>query len=226
MRGPEDQAVATAIVKLMQGVVYRESHEDAWRTLERHEAQVQDHFAMIDVRVVLDPIEGYAYLKTAPADEGEDALPRLVKRRALTYPVSLLLLLMRKRLVEFEAGGGEGKLVLEREQILEMLRLFLADSTNEARVLQQVDQTISQVEKLGFLRELRSQRGAGSFEVRRILKAYVDTETMADFAAKLAEYADAIHAGDSVTAGETVNASDAMNAGENTEVAATGDTND
>lgn len=197
MRTAEEQAVSTAIVKLMQGVVYRETHEDVWRTLERHEAQVQDHFAAIDVRVMVDPVEGYAYLKTAEVGEGDNALPRLVKRRALTYPVSLLLLLMRKRLVEFEATGGEGKLVLERDQILEMLRLFLADSTNEARVLQQVDQTISQIEKLGFLRELRGKHGAGSFEVRRILKAYVDTETMADFAAKLEEYAaDSAQAGD------------------------------
>jgi len=189
MRSPEEQAVATAIVKLMQGVVYRESHEDVWRTLERDEAQVQDHFAVIGIRVIVDPLEGYAYLKTIEVEDGEDPLPRLVKRRTLTYPVSLLLLLLRGRLAEFEAGGDEGKLVLEREQLVEMLRLFLRDSTNEARMLQQVDQTISQVVKLGFLHELRGQRGGGAWEVQRILKAYVDAETMADFAGKLNAYA-------------------------------------
>lgn len=187
MRSPEEQAVATAIVKLMQGVVYREAHDDVWRTLERDPATVQDHFARIGVRAVVDDIEGYAYLKSIEPEEGEDPLPRLVKRRALTYPVSLLLLLLRKRLAEFEAGGDEGKLVLQREQIVEMLRLFLPDSTNEARIVQNVDQTIAQIVKLGFLTELRGQRG--TWEVRRILKAYVDAETMADFAGKLAEYA-------------------------------------
>ncbi|QBE50268.1 DUF4194 domain-containing protein [Leucobacter triazinivorans] len=173
----------------MQGTVYRETHEDVWRTLERHEATVQDHFARIGVRAIVDPLEGYAFLKTIAPGPDEDPLPRLVKRRALTYPVSLLLLLLRKRLAEFEAAGGEGKLVLEREQILEMLRLFLADSTNETRVLQQVDQSISAVAKLGFLQELGRQRGGGAWEVRRILKAYVDAETMSDFAGKLGEYA-------------------------------------
>ncbi|WP_053383034.1 DUF4194 domain-containing protein [Leucobacter celer] len=189
MTSPEEHAIATAIVKLMQGTVYRETHEDIWRTLERYEAPVQDHFARIGVRVIVDPLEGYAFLKTTDPGPDEDPLPRLVKRRALTYPVSLLLLLLRKRLAEFEAAGGEGKLVLEREQIVEMLRLFLADSTNEARVLQQVDQTISAVAKLGFMRELGRQRASGTWEVRRILKAYVDAETMSDFAGKLSEYA-------------------------------------
>ena len=190
MRGPEQQAVAAAIVKLMQGVVYRETHEEIWRTLERDEAAVQDHFAKIGIRAVVDPVEGYAYLKTSEPEEGEEPLPRLIKRRSLTYPVSLLLLLLRKRLAEFEAGGDEGKLVLDHEQISEMLRLFLPDSTNETRVLQQVDQTIGQVVKLGFLSEMKGQHGR-AWEVRRIIKAYIDAETMSDFAGKITEYAGA-----------------------------------
>lgn len=184
----EQRATSIAIVKLMQGVVYREVQEDVWRTLERYEAQVQDHFATLSVRVIIDPLEGYAYLRTVESEEGEDPLPRLVKRRSLTYPVSLLLLLLRKRLAEFEAGGDEGKLVLERDQLAEMLRLFLRESTNEARIVKQVDQSITKAVELGFLYPLRGQSGRGAFEVRRILKAYVDAETMADFAGQLERY--------------------------------------
>lgn len=202
MRTPEEQEISTAIVKLMQGVVYRETHEEVWRALERRSSAVRDHFAEIGVGVIVDETEGYAYLKTIEPDEGEEPLPRLVKRRALTYNVSLLLLLLRKRMAEFEAGGGEGKLVLERDQIVELLRVFLRETTNEARVINQVDQTISQVAKLGFLHELRGQRGGaasagtGAWEVRRILKAYVDAETMADFSGRLTEYARVTQAGD------------------------------
>ncbi len=43
------------------------------------------------------------------------------------------------------ASGGEGQLVLSREQIVEMLRVFLTESTNEARVLDRVDATVKQV---------------------------------------------------------------------------------
>lgn len=193
MTAPEEHAISSAIIRLMQGVVYREKSEDIWRTLERRPAPVRDHFSEIGVDVIVDDLEGYAYLRTAEPDEGEEPLPRLVKRRSLTYAQSLLMLLLRKRLAEFEGSGEEGKLVLEREQLVEMLRVFLQESTNEARVIQKAEQTIEQVVKLGFLRPLTSRgaaRGdARAWEVQRIIKAYVDAETMSNFAAKLAEYA-------------------------------------
>lgn len=186
MNDPDAYEVGATIIKLMNGVMYRETHENEWHSLGRHLADVRDHFARIGIDVVVDEAEGYAFLRSTPTAEGETPLPRLVRRRALTYNVSLLLLLLRGRLAEFEAGDAEGKLVLERDQIVEMLRVFLADSTNEARVIDQVDKTIRQVADLGFLQELRNTQGA--WEVRRIIKAYVDAETMSDFAARLEQY--------------------------------------
>lgn len=189
MSEQEKRSISNAIVKLMQGVVYRSSHEDVWRTLDQRSAAVRDHFSMIGVGVIIDETEGYAYLKSSDPAEGEDPLPRLVHRRALTYHVSLLLLLLRKRLAEFEASGDQGKLVIEHSQIVEMLRVYLLETTNEVRVLQQADQTITQIAKLGFLHEMKQKGGsARAWEVRRILKAYVDAETMADFSSRLAEY--------------------------------------
>ncbi|WP_458041989.1 MULTISPECIES: DUF4194 domain-containing protein [Bacteria] len=191
MRTVDEQAVATTIILLMREVLYREvpSHEEAWQTLQRHRGAVADHFAAIGIDIVVDDAEGYAYLVTREPEDGEQPLPRLVRRRSLTYNVSLLLVLLRKRMVEFESSGEEGKLVLTREQLVEMLRVFQATSSNEARTADQADRTIAQAAELGFLRELRGQPGA--WEVRRILKAYVDAQTLSDFAARLDAYAGA-----------------------------------
>jgi uncharacterized protein DUF4194 len=194
MRTPEEQAASAAIIHLMRGVVYREQDEATWTALGRHGPDVRDHFAAIGVDVVVDDTEGYAYLQSRPEADGEEPLPRLVNRRTLTYNVSLLLVLLRKRLVEFETAGVEGKLVLSRDQIVEMLRLFLAESTNEARVIDQADTTIRRAAELGFLRQLRGR--TDQWEVRRILKAYVDAQTLSDFAGKLADYAGAGGAGE------------------------------
>lgn len=183
----DEHGIATAIIRLLQGVVYRESAEDSWLTLARSGAGVRDHFARIGVDVVVDEDEGYAYLRSRPQTEGEEPLPRLVRRRTLSYSVSLLLVLLRKRMVEFDTAGGEGRLVLSTEQITEMLRLFQGDSTNEARLVDRAETTIKKAAELGFLRLLRGQRE--QWEVRRVLKAYVDTETMSDFANRLREYA-------------------------------------
>ena len=52
--------------------------------------------------------------------------------------------------------------------------------------MDQAETTIKKAAELGFLRPLRGQRD--HWEVRRILKAYVDAQTLSDFAAKLREY--------------------------------------
>lgn len=187
MRSADEHAVATAIIALMRGVVYRESAEEVWATLQHRSASVRDHFSTIGLDMILDEAEGYAYLRTEEPAEGEEPLPRLIRRRALTYPVSLLLVLLRKRLVEFETSSSDGKLVLSRDQVAEMLRLFFADASDEARLVDQVDRTLKQAAELGFVRELPGQ--PGQWEVRRILKAYVDAQTLSDFSGKLQEYA-------------------------------------
>jgi hypothetical protein len=183
----DQHATARAIITLMRGVVYRESHEDVWLTLERSGAGVRDHFATIGVDVVVDDAEGYAFLRSRPEVEGSEPLPRLVHRRQLTYNVSLLLVLLRKRMLEFETGGGDGRLVLTTEQVVSMLQVFQGESTNDARVVDQAERTLKQAADLGFLRQMPGQ--SDHWEVRRILKAYVDAQTMSDFAARLREYA-------------------------------------
>lgn len=183
----DEYDTGAAIIRLMQGVVYKESDESTWQALGRFGPAVRDHFATIGLDVVIDDNEGFAYLVSRPDQEGEDPSPRLVRRRALTYQVSLLLVLLRKRLIEFETSSSDARLVLTTDQLVDLLRVFGTESTNEARLVDQAETTIRKAAELGFLRPLRGQRD--QWEVRRILKAYVDAQTMSDFAGKLREYA-------------------------------------
>lgn len=93
---------------------------------------------------------------------------------------------MRKRLAEFDATSAETRLVLSRDQIVEMLRVFVPESTNDARLVDQIDVHLNKVVGLGFLRRLRGEPNL--FEVRRILKAYVDGQWLADFDIQLDHY--------------------------------------
>ncbi len=177
-----DKALSRTVIQLMKGVVYRDTQETTWESLPRLIGALRDHFAVLGVEVVVDDVEGYAYLRSKTDDEDPDPLPRLVQRRTLSYPVSLLLLLLRRAMVEFEATSGEPRLVLTRQQLVDLLVAFLPTTTNEARLVDQVDRTIGKVTELGFLRQLRGQ---DAWEVRRILKAYVDAQTLSDFDARL-----------------------------------------
>lgn len=176
------------ITHLMKGVVYADSHEKAWRHLLPLQAQVRDYVGVMGLTVVIDEAEGYAFLRSKPDDEEEDGkLPRLIPRRALSFHVSLMLALLRKKLAEFDASGADTRLILTREQLVEMVRMFLPESSNEARLVDQIDAQLTKIVELGFLRRITGQEAA--YEVRRILKAFVDGQWLAEFDQRLAEYA-------------------------------------
>jgi hypothetical protein len=175
-------------IQLLKGVLYQESEQ--WQALLSLQARVRDYVAVLGLELVLDEAEGYAFLRTRPEDEeAGTTLPRLVARRPLSFPVSLLLALLRKKLAEFDAGGGDTRLVLSRDEIVDLIRLFLPEGTNEVKLMDQVESHISKIVDLGFLRKLKSSAGqVAGYEVRRILKAFVDAQWLAEFDARLAAY--------------------------------------
>lgn len=193
---PPDSAAApqadlsALAVALLKGVIYRDGDERLWNALLGLQARVRDYVAVLGLDLVLDEAEGYAFLKSRPEsdDAAAPALPRLVARRPLSFPVSLLLALLRKKLAEFDAGGGDTRLVLSRDEIVDLVRLFLPESSNETKLVDQIESHINKIVDLGFLRRLKVSSGPAVFEVRRILKAFVDAQWLADFDARLATY--------------------------------------
>ncbi|HHW4675402.1 MAG TPA: DUF4194 domain-containing protein, partial [Xylella fastidiosa subsp. pauca] len=136
------------MVYLLKGVLYRNQEERLWSSVLRLQTQVREHTAVLWLDLVLDQAEGYAFLKSRPdpdAAEGSARPPRLIARHALPYPVSLMLALLRKRMAESDARGGDPRLVLTREEIAELMRVFLPDATNEARLIDQLNTTINKV---------------------------------------------------------------------------------
>ena len=186
-----ETSLPLVLTQLMKGVVYQDTHDKVWRQLLQHQPQVRDYVAMIGLILVVDEAEGYAFLRQR-ADDGDDQgegqpLPRLIARRSLSFHVSLLLALLRKKLAEFDASNGDTRLMLSRAQIIDMVRLFLPASSNEVRMIDQIDAHIAKAAELGFLRPVNGPEQL--FEVRRILKAFVDGQWLADFDRQLTEYA-------------------------------------
>ncbi|EKU83608.1 hypothetical protein ABIB42_005161 [Massilia sp. UYP32] len=183
----DDDQLGQVVVTLFQGVLYRENAEPQWQALLDLQARVRDYCSVIGLELILDEAEGYAYLRQRASKPETPDLPRLVQRRQLSFPVSLILVLLRKKLAEFDALSADTRLVVSREDIVDQMRLFLPDTANEARLLDRMDTHLGKVVDLGFLRRLRGQDG--QFEVRRVLKAFVDAQWLDDFAQRLDGYA-------------------------------------
>ncbi|MEX2534470.1 MAG: DUF4194 domain-containing protein [Trueperaceae bacterium] len=188
---PKQPALSQVVPALLKGVLYREEDADSWAQLVALQGAVSDYASVLGLELYLDEAEGFAFLRSFPeSEEAERKAPRLVARRQLTFPVSLLLALLRKKLAEFDAEGSQTRLVLTLDEVAEALRLFLPDGTNEARLVDRVETHLNKIAELGFVRKLRRQPGSGqhAFEVRRIVKAFVDAQWLGELDQKLAEY--------------------------------------
>lgn len=190
--------LTSIVVPLLKGVLYRDENTALWSALLALQARARDYVAVLGVELVLDEAEGYAFLRSRSslaADDDAPRLPRLVVRRPLGFQVSLLLALLRKKLTEFDAGGSDTRLILSRDAVVELIRVFLPAGSNESRLIDQVETHLNKIIELGFVRRLKPQSGSGSsgrsepmFEVRRILKAFVDAQWLAEFDLRLAAY--------------------------------------
>lgn len=183
--------LSALVIPLLKGVIYQEADAGLWNALLTLQSRVRDYVAVLNLELVLDEAEGYAFLRSRPEpdDASTPRLPRLVARRPLSFPVSLLLALLRKKLAEFDASGGDTRLVLARDEVAELMRVFLPEGSNEARLIDQIDAHLGKVIELGFLRRLKVGPGQPTMvEVRRILKAFVDAQWLAEFDQRLAGY--------------------------------------
>jgi hypothetical protein len=173
------------LIHLLKGVLYRDQMPNRWQELLQMESQVRDYLSVIGLELDVDDAEGYAFLRQREAVDDE-ALPRLVSRRPLSYAVSLLCVLLRKRLLEADAGNGELRTMITRTEIIDRVRTFLPKSSNEAKIEEQIDTHIRKVADMGFLRELTEQKE--TYEIRRVLRAFVDAEWLGEFNERLEEY--------------------------------------
>lgn len=201
--------LTTVVVPLLKGVLYRDEGATAWSALLALQARVRDYVAVLGLDLALDEAEGYAFLRSRSAPETDDdapKLPRLIARRPLGFQVSLLLALLRKKLAEFDASGSETRLILPLDAVVELIRVFLPAGSNESRLIDQVETHLNKIIELGFVRRLKPQGGFTKsepmFEVRRILKAFVDAQWLAEFDLRLAAYQAQLSAPDAEVAGD------------------------
>jgi hypothetical protein len=181
-RTPEE--LPAVVTRLFKGVLYAENDEKVWQSLLGLTSHVRDYVAVLGLELILDESEGYAFLRSREDPDG--TLPRLIARRSLTFNVSLLLALLRRRMMEFDINSSEVRLIMTEQDIVDMVSLFRPDSSNEAKTLDRLRTDIKKVVELGFLRKLKGQ--ADTYEVARILKAYVDAQWLEEFDARLADY--------------------------------------
>lgn len=178
---------APVIIKLFKGVIY--SNDSHWNQLQTYLTPIQEYFDKIGLEVRNFETDGFAYLTQPEADPEDESepLPRFTKRHSLSFPLTMLCVLLREELRQFDASDATGKLVIDIEKIRDLLQPYLPESNNEDKFRRRVNSLVSKAEDLEFLRKLSGQEN--KYEIKPIIKAKIDAETLSNLKQKLEEHA-------------------------------------
>jgi hypothetical protein len=175
------------VVYLLRGILHQ-NQENAWRLLLQHRHKIKDYLSAIGLDLHVNEADGYAFTKQREMpDELDEFYPKLMQKRPLGYLPSLICVLLRKRLLESDQTGSETRVIISREQIIELVRVFQSDSdTNEKKQEDKVDGAVKKLVEYGFLLELKSEKF--KYEISRVLNAYIDITRLKEIQDRLKQH--------------------------------------
>lgn len=175
---------APIAIKLLQGVIYEEDNKN-WQDLVKvHELPLRRYFAQIGMELIVDKVEGFAFLRQPKEDQEETAhLPRLMRKRSLNFDQSVLCVLLRERLDEHAIRDTASREpIMTLRDIRDMVELFSRERNTQQRFLKDLKKTVEDVKNMGFLesvgQEIPDNDDERRYRVRRILKAFIDADSM------------------------------------------------
>lgn len=181
---------AAAAVALLQGPIYTEDR--VWQLMLDYEMELRNHFVKMGLELQCDREEGYAFLRQMEPEEGDEgSLPRLVRRIPLSFELTMLLVLLREWLDEFETQEDRSsELRVTGKAIRERIGLFLEKDARHSRLSRNLDKYLRQAREMGYLvlveggEDLEQAR----FTVKRILKAKIGVDELQEIKARLITY--------------------------------------
>jgi len=173
---PEFDDSSIAAVHLLQGVVYHDE-ERIWDLVLNHRSRLDTYFGRIGLRLVIDEGEGFAFLRQLDDTElehvrGYDQLPKLFRKKRLSYDATLACALLREELRRFEEEEVENaRCVVSTGELLEKWKVFFPEVHDETKQRKALNVALTALEELKFIREFTKE--PQEWEIRRILKARV-----------------------------------------------------
>jgi hypothetical protein len=179
----------SVFIKLLKGPIeYVE--KSTWEKLIQYKAELTGFLQQLGLTLVLDEQDGYAYVKHMQTEEEESAVT-WIQRRSLTYEESVMLVLLREMMAEFEVGEATNReLIKKRREIKEYAELFFKENASRVKFLKEIDRLIDKAEENGFLDKTENHDLADEqkFRIKKIIKAKVSSEELDTFYQQLVKF--------------------------------------
>lgn len=172
---------ARVAIKLLQGPVYIED-KATWKELNSHASQIREHFGKIGLELIISEQDGFARIVQPEArEDDENPLPRLMRKVPLNYETTLLAVLLREMLEEFDVKSEGTKLFVTQKDIKERIELFYKEQSNKSKLWKELAKPIAYLQNMGVLKLIREDmvnKDNHQFEVKRIIKAIISNEKL------------------------------------------------
>ena len=154
--------------------------------------RLRDYFARIGLTLTIDEANGFAYLRQLDSeneviDKGYAELPKLYRQVRMGYGASLMCVLLREELRRFETEDVDSELcVVEEPDLFDQWKAFFPETGDEKARHKEFSSALKSAAEAGFAKAMKSDPPA--WEVRRILKAKLDAQRLAQLRDDLASY--------------------------------------
>jgi len=178
---------SNAIVKLLRGVI--DNNDTVWQDILMYQSEIQDYLSVIGLELIIEKEDGYAFVRQK--NNEADALMSLVSRRRLTFEVSVVLIVIRQILEEFDSNPLESQSndkYISASDIKEEVELFLPEKYNRVKFMRELDKYIERVVELGFLIKTKSGEMESRYRIHRIIKKKITLDDLVEFKDKLKDY--------------------------------------
>lgn len=182
---------AAVIIKLLQGPVYADD-KNIWRELQAWSSAIQEYFGKIGMTLEIAEQDGFARIIQPEASESDETpLPRLMRKQSLTYEATLLAVILREGLEEFDIKSDGTKFYLTQKEIKERIELFYKEQPNKSKLWKDLSKPITSLLYIGILklnREDAANKDNNQYEIKRIIKAFISNDKLEEIKNKLSNY--------------------------------------
>lgn len=186
------QPYSKAVVRLLKGTVNKK--DNVWNDVILYKKEIAEYINVIGLDLVIQEDDGYAFIKQFVIDEDDNTLG-LVNRRAIGFEVSVVLVILRQMLEEFENNPIEiqssTKYILKEDLKAEIER-FLPQKYNTVQFLKDLDSHINKIVDLKYLKEVSDNDEEPKYIIHKIIKDKVSLDALNDFKNQLEAYVESI----------------------------------
>ena len=179
------------VVRLLKGPV-EVTDTNAWEDILNYQSEINKYLANIGIELIVKRDEGFAYIKQIVDDE--DRTTGLIPRQQLGFEISVILIILRQMLEEFDSNMDElyaTERFVSADELKERIEIFLPERFNRVKLLSEIDTYINRIVSLVYLKLIKRDN-VNTYQIHRIIKEKVTLDKLQEFKDKLQEYVESV----------------------------------